>query len=171
MSNLVSLWISEADMNAGHFRLADLVDMLPDDAAIMDTRHSYSSAHVVMRVSSSQYPVVKDGDVPPRADFSYNSIDGMRISWPSSAYERPRLEKLNKKIEEAIKPEPTELDLGKIFEAYAKASARGLDGAQVVVDAGLIKGCDHQWFMYGRTSSHKHCKKCGAMKENVVDKD
>jgi hypothetical protein len=169
-SNLVSLWISEADMNAGHFRLSEVLDMLPDDAAIMDTRHSYSSAHIVMRIHSSQYPEIADGQVPPRADFSYNSIDGMRISWPSSQYEKPRLDKLNKKIEATVKAEPTELDLGKIFEAYAKGAAKGLDDNTIVIVPESTV-CKHQWFMYGRTSSHKHCKQCGAMKENVVDKD
>jgi hypothetical protein len=31
--------------------------------------------------------------------------------------------------------------------------------------------CNHEWFAYGRTAAHKHCKKCGAIRENIVDKD
>ncbi len=175
MSNrVVALWVPEADIKAGYFVLSDLAKLLPEDAAIIDSRASYSSAHYVHRIASSKFPEVNHGEVAPRADFMYNSTDGAKIQWPSSEYEKLYLDKLNTTIAESINKdaEVMEAEGGSsvsAIEQMQREFAKMITGMPAYKD--VAKGCNHEWFAYGRTAATKHCKKCGLVKENVVDKE
>jgi hypothetical protein len=173
---LISLWVSESDLNACRFSLKDLLDRLPKDTAIVRTWSSFSTSHVVYSLHSEEFPAIEESRVIPRADFIYDEKDGITIKWPSQEYEDIALKYLNKKIEKDSSPantlnglltsifpssEQQDLDELQVAKLFQQLAAKGTTTGRIPV------GCPHEWFAYGRTAAMKHCKKCGKVTENI----
>jgi hypothetical protein len=108
--------------------------------------------------------------MPPRADLEYNVNTGLEIKWPSNEYEDIMLRQHNAAITEAINKDAMTWE----SESPAKAALEQMEHefAKMITGAKpFTSGCNHEWFMYGRTAATKHCKKCGIVKENIVDND
>ena len=168
MSNrIVALYVPETDITSGYFVLADVLTKLPKDVAIVDARTSYSSANLIVRLYSKEFPEVSQSTVPPIAYFKYTPNTGMEITWPTKEYEDIMLKLHNEAIEESVNKDAEVMEneggmdlatIARIQKAYAEAVAPK-----------VTTGCNHEWFAYGRTAAMKHCKKCGAVSENKVD--
>lgn len=167
MSNrVVSLYVSDEDIRNGYFVMSDVITKLPKDVAIVDSRTSYSSAHTIFRLQSKEFPEIQTGVVSPAAYFKYNANSGIEIAWPTKEYEDIMLRLHNETIEESINKDADIME----NEGGAVALIKQLEKAYA--EATTVKpstGCQHEWFMYGRSAAFRHCKKCAMIKENVVD--
>jgi hypothetical protein len=171
MSNkVISLYVPEDDLRNGYFVLSDVVTKLPKDVAIVDSRTSYSSAHTIYRLQSKEFPEIQSGVICPSAYFKYSANSGIEIAWPTKEYEDIMLRLHNTTIEESINKDADVMENeGGAYAASVAQMQQEFAKMLQAVPAHKSSGCQHEWYMYGRTAAVKHCKKCSMVKENIVD--
>jgi hypothetical protein len=175
MSNkVVSLYVSDDDIRNGYFVLADVLTKLPKDISVVDTRSSYSSAHTIFRLHSKEFPEIAVGHIAPAAYFKYNVNSGIEIAWPTKEYEDIMLQQHNKTIEETVNKDAEVMENEGGFPrtnstTIQKALKEAVDEMITKTPNSILTGCQHEWFMYGRSAAFRHCKKCSMIKENIVD--